>query len=191
MTADGWPVVQLFRSRGLDLERVTGSEWLSRAVGSNALAGHRVGLLGGSHDVGARFKRILGESLVFREHGNRDEWSATQIAEDATRMDVDVLLVAVTPPYGDLIAMKLVDAGYVGTVMSVGGGVDMLVGAQRAAPEWLKRFGLEWFARLSANPRRLWRRYFVECMPTFVRVIVPALVVRTPSAPASSYEGVR
>ncbi len=46
-------------------------------------------------------------------------------------------------------------------------GIDFLSGRSRQAPIWMQEHGLEWFYRLSHEPKRLWRRYLV-CGPKFV-----------------------
>jgi exopolysaccharide biosynthesis WecB/TagA/CpsF family protein len=43
----------------------------------------------------------------------------------------------------------------------VGAAFDFHAGHKRMAPRWMQRHGLEWFFRLCAEPRRLWRRYLV------------------------------
>jgi UDP-N-acetyl-D-mannosaminuronic acid transferase (WecB/TagA/CpsF family) len=37
----------------------------------------------------------------------------------------------------------------------------MLSGRRKQAHRWMREHGLEWFFRLSQEPRRLWRRYLV------------------------------
>jgi N-acetylglucosaminyldiphosphoundecaprenol N-acetyl-beta-D-mannosaminyltransferase len=43
----------------------------------------------------------------------------------------------------------------------LGGSFEMYLGTTRRAPDWMQRFGLEWFFRFLMEPRRLFRRYFV------------------------------
>jgi N-acetylglucosaminyldiphosphoundecaprenol N-acetyl-beta-D-mannosaminyltransferase len=43
----------------------------------------------------------------------------------------------------------------------VGAAFDFHAGTQKMAPAWMQKRGLEWLFRLSQEPRRLWRRYFV------------------------------
>jgi UDP-N-acetyl-D-mannosaminuronic acid transferase (WecB/TagA/CpsF family) len=43
-----------------------------------------------------------------------------------------------------------------------GGAVDFLAGMTRRAPDWMQRSGLEWFYRLTREPRRLARRYLLQ-----------------------------
>ena len=49
-----------------------------------------------------------------------------------------------------------------GAVLPVGAAFDYEAGVQRAAPRWTGRLGVEWAFRFASNPRRLFRRYFVE-----------------------------
>ncbi len=44
-----------------------------------------------------------------------------------------------------------------GVYLAVGGGIDVLAGQARRAPERIRRMGLEWLYRLMTSPRR-WRR---------------------------------
>jgi N-acetylglucosaminyldiphosphoundecaprenol N-acetyl-beta-D-mannosaminyltransferase len=46
--------------------------------------------------------------------------------------------------------------------LAVGASFDMHFGLVRRAPEWMQRTGLEWFYRFLQEPRRLFRRYFVD-----------------------------
>jgi N-acetylglucosaminyldiphosphoundecaprenol N-acetyl-beta-D-mannosaminyltransferase len=44
---------------------------------------------------------------------------------------------------------------------AVGAAFAFHAGRVKQAPLWLQRIGMEWLFRLCAEPRRLWRRYFV------------------------------
>jgi N-acetylglucosaminyldiphosphoundecaprenol N-acetyl-beta-D-mannosaminyltransferase len=46
-------------------------------------------------------------------------------------------------------------------LIGVGAAFDFHTGRQPQAPRWMQRSGLEWLFRLAAEPRRLWRRYFI------------------------------
>jgi UDP-N-acetyl-D-mannosaminuronic acid transferase (WecB/TagA/CpsF family) len=46
--------------------------------------------------------------------------------------------------------------------LCVGAAIDFVTGAQRRAPLWLQRAGLEWLFRLGQNPARLASRYLVR-----------------------------
>ena len=44
-------------------------------------------------------------------------------------------------------------------VLAVGAAFDFHAGLLSQAPKWMQDRGLEWFYRLTREPRRLWRRY--------------------------------
>jgi N-acetylglucosaminyldiphosphoundecaprenol N-acetyl-beta-D-mannosaminyltransferase len=55
--------------------------------------------------------------------------------------------------------------------MGVGCALDLLAGHVSRAPQWMQRTGLEWAYRLGQEPRRLWRRYLVNDVPTLGRLV--------------------
>ena len=52
-------------------------------------------------------------------------------------------------------------------IFSVGAAFDFYTGNIRFAPNWMQKIGLEWFFRLSSEPRRLWPRYS-KVVPKFI-----------------------
>jgi N-acetylglucosaminyldiphosphoundecaprenol N-acetyl-beta-D-mannosaminyltransferase len=51
--------------------------------------------------------------------------------------------------------------------MGVGGSFDVMAGLTKRAPVWMQRSGFEWFYRFLQEPRRMFRRYFIEDMGFF------------------------
>ena len=45
-------------------------------------------------------------------------------------------------------------------LFGIGGALPTYVGTISRAPEWMRRYGLEWFYRLYKEPRRMFKRYF-------------------------------
>jgi exopolysaccharide biosynthesis WecB/TagA/CpsF family protein len=179
LTADGWPVQLLLRKRGVRVDRVTGSGLVRSVVTSGALDGRRLAMLGSSADTGDRFQAMVestGGTLLLRDHGRWHDWDAEDLARRLTDAAVDVVLVAVTPPAGELVAHGLRVHGLQACVVGVGGAIDMLTGVRRPAPDMVGRLGLEWLFRFTQEPRRLFRRYFLEGMPFLVRVFVGAKI---------------
>lgn len=178
ITADGWPIVSLLRSRGVNVERVTGSEFLERMLSGRAFRHVRTGVLGATRSIGNTFRGHLHDSglhVEFREHGSREEWDTAEIVMELKEHEVELLLIAVTPPHGDQIGDELVRLGFDGIAINVGGAVDMMTADGRSmAPRWVRSIKLEWVFRMIREPRRLWRRYIVDCMPVFVRYVLPS-----------------
>ena len=59
-------------------------------------------------------------------------------------------------------------------MLGVGAAFDMHSGRVRQAPLWMQRNGLEWFFRLTQEPKRLWKRYLIN-NPLFVLRILAQL----------------
>lgn len=181
VTADGWPIVSAFRGLGKNADRVTGSEFAKRILTDERLRNLRIGLLGATDSVGDKFELKLKEAgieLVFRDHGSRRNWIPERIVELLSAASVDLLLVAVTPPFGDELGDAIHKAGFSGTVMAVGGAIDMVVDARKAAPALIKHLNLEWVFRLAQEPRRLFIRYVFVCLPVFVTDVLPLALRR-------------
>ncbi len=54
------------------------------------------------------------------------------------------------------------DAGASPVLLAVGASFEMYYGLKARAPQWLQRAGLEWAFRFVQEPRRLFRRYFID-----------------------------
>lgn len=54
------------------------------------------------------------------------------------------------------------DDGAIPLMLAVGASFEMYYGLKARAPQWVQRAGLEWAFRFVQEPRRLFRRYFVD-----------------------------
>ena len=64
-----------------------------------------------------------------------------------------------------------IDARHCTLPIAVGALFDFLSGTVPRAPMWMRRLRLEWFYRLSHEPRRLWRRYVIGNPLFMLRVL--------------------
>jgi exopolysaccharide biosynthesis WecB/TagA/CpsF family protein len=88
-------------------------------------------------------------------------------------------LIAVGSPRQELVAQRLGARGRArGLALCIGASIDFLTGAERRAPSWMQRFGLEWLYRLLQNPRRLAWRYLVRGPRFFTYLGASRIVVR-------------
>lgn len=176
ITADGWPVVRLFQSAGLSVERATGADLVPAILSDPRINGLRIAILGGAADPGAIYSsevQRVGGSVVFREHGDKRDWDPQVLARKLNDVRADLVLIAVTQPIGDLLARDLVGSGYLGTAIGIGAAIELYVGGERRAAAWIQKMRMEWLFRFAQDPKRLWRRYCVEGVPTYLRVIWP------------------
>ena len=83
-----------------------------------------------------------------------------------------LIFIAVGSPRQEHLCAALADTGLAtGTALCVGASLEFLSGKKSRAPLFLQRMGLEWLYRLVCNPRRLTRRYLVDCPPVFLHLL--------------------
>jgi N-acetylglucosaminyldiphosphoundecaprenol N-acetyl-beta-D-mannosaminyltransferase len=73
-----------------------------------------------------------------------------------------VFLVVGSPRQERLAAAVAATGLGTGTGLCVGASLAFVAGAERRAPRWIRRIGLEWAFRLASHPRRLARRYLLD-----------------------------
>jgi N-acetylglucosaminyldiphosphoundecaprenol N-acetyl-beta-D-mannosaminyltransferase len=74
------------------------------------------------------------------------------------------VFLAVGSPRQEQLAAAIQATGRAtGTGLCIGAGLDFIAGTSSRAPGWMRRCGLEWLHRLAGDPRRLARRYLLDC----------------------------
>ena len=78
------------------------------------------------------------------------------------------VFLAVGSPRQEILAAAIAATGRAtGTGLCVGASLSFLAGAERRAPHWMRRQGLEWLFRLLSDPRRFSRRYLIDSPNVF------------------------
>lgn len=170
INADGMPVVWASRLLGKPLkERVTGVDLFEALMQRASTTGWRIYLLGAREHVVAKVKSIYEQKypgLVIAGHRN-GYWSDDEelsVVREIAQARVDVLFVAISSPKKERFLGRYQTEMRVPFAMGVGGTFDVAAGLVKRAPRWMQRSGLEWFYRFLQEPRRMFRRYFVEDM---------------------------
>jgi N-acetylglucosaminyldiphosphoundecaprenol N-acetyl-beta-D-mannosaminyltransferase len=177
INADGMPVVWASRLLGKPLkERVAGVDLFDALMVRAADKGWRVFLLGAKEEVVSTVRATYAKrypNLVFAGYRNgywKPEEEA-QVVQEIADARADLLFVAISSPRKEQFLGRHQQVMRVPFAMGVGGTFDVAAGKVRRAPVWMQRSGLEWFFRFLQEPRRMFRRYFVEDMafiPLFV-----------------------
>jgi N-acetylglucosaminyldiphosphoundecaprenol N-acetyl-beta-D-mannosaminyltransferase len=94
----------------------------------------------------------------------------------------DLLFVGMGTPIQERWVAEHRDALDAPVVWCIGAAADFVAGAQRRAPAWMTRHGLEWRGRRAADPRRLLGRYVVG-NPVFIGRVLRQRVSRGKSPP--------
>lgn len=73
----------------------------------------------------------------------------------------DVVLVGISTPRREQWMTRNRDVVRAPVIIGVGGLLDILAGATREGPAWLRKIGFMWLFRLLMEPRRLFVRYLI------------------------------
>jgi N-acetylglucosaminyldiphosphoundecaprenol N-acetyl-beta-D-mannosaminyltransferase len=170
LLADGMPIA--WRGQLLTAQpwpRVTGADLLPRVLEFAEAAGYRVGFLGGTADTQMRLAGRLARQYPHLAVAGMWSPDRRQLATRSATISgcirnagTDILVVSLGKPrqeqwvdrYGACTGAQL--------FLPFGAAVDFLAGTKRRAPQWMQRIGLEWFYRLTREPRRLARRYIIQ-----------------------------
>lgn len=173
VNADGMPVVWASRLLGQPLkERVAGVDLFESLMKRSAEKGWRVYLLGAREEVVSRVKEIFeGLYPALQIAGYRNGYwkphEENEVVENIVRARADVLFVAISSPKKEQFLGAYQERMRIPFAMGVGGSFDVASGRLKRAPRWMRRCGLEWFFRFLQEPRRMFRRYFIDDMAFF------------------------
>ena len=177
---DGMPVKWASHVLGNPIiERITGLDLLPQIASLAHDEKFSIFLLGASPGVADTLAEVIKTQFsnakiagiyvppfmkVFSEEENRNMVNAVNVS------NADIVLVSLTAPKQDIwIAQNkniLNPALYVG----IGGAFEVMAGMTKRAPKWMQASGLEWLYRFIQEPKRLFRRYFIEA-PVFIPLI--------------------
>jgi N-acetylglucosaminyldiphosphoundecaprenol N-acetyl-beta-D-mannosaminyltransferase len=175
ISVDGMPVVWAARLLGKPLkERVSGVDLYEALMKHAALKGWRVYLLGAREEVVSEVKRLYEikyPGLLIAGYRN-GYWKADEeegIVDQIAAARADLLFVAISSPKKEHFLGQYQARMKIPFAMGVGGTFDVAVGRVKRAPLWMQKCGLEWFYRFLQEPRRMFRRYFIDDM-AFIRL---------------------
>lgn len=170
INVDGMPVVWAARLLGKPLkERVAGVDLFEALMQRAASAGWRVFLLGAREEVVAGVKhtyekKYRGLTIAGYRNGYWKPEEEEAVVEQIAAARADLLFVAISSPKKEQFLGRYQARMKIPFAMGVGGTFDVAVGKVKRAPVWMQKSGLEWFYRFLQEPRRMFRRYFIEDM---------------------------
>jgi len=184
---DGKPLSVVARWKGIaNISRVFGPTFFEKALEWGQEDGVRHFFFGSSQQVLETLQNVI-----------RDRFPQAQIAgaiappfrpltasenamyiEQMNRSKADIVWVALGAPKQE----RWMAANYRylnrGVMIGIGAGFDYLAGNTQHAPEWMKRYALEWLYRLIQEPRRLWKRYLVTNTLFVILVVLELLGIK-------------
>ena len=178
VNADGMPVVWASRLLGKPLkERVAGVDLFEALMARAGEKGWRVFLLGAREEVVSKVAEVYTRKYPqlrlagYRNGYWKGEEEEAAVAEQVRQSRADLLFVAISSPKKEQFLGQYQAHMRIPFAMGVGGTFDVAIGKVKRAPKWMQRSGLEWFYRFLQEPRRMFRRYFIDDM-AFIGLLV-------------------
>lgn len=173
---DGMPGVWVGRIKGArDMQRCYGPDVFEAFMTRSAAKPIRHFFCGGKEGVADALREVSAQrfgnvnvcgtySPPFREMTDGEMKELAQRIHDS---GAQVVWIGLSTPKQEMFAARLRKYTQVKLIITVGAVFDFYTGRARQAPRWMQRSGLEWFFRLSTEPKRLAGRYF-EIVPKFI-----------------------
>ena len=190
VVADGMPLIwasHLQKGPALP-ERVCGSNIISSLSAEAARRNLRVYLFGGADDTSERTAELLRERFegieIVGAYGppfgfEKDESQMQTIIEAIEAARPHVVFFALPFPKGERVLQRIRHAAPNAWWCGIGVSFSFMTGSVQRAPQWMQRNGLEWFHRLTQEPKKLGRRYLVHGIPFAVELLFRSAVNRT------------
>jgi N-acetylglucosaminyldiphosphoundecaprenol N-acetyl-beta-D-mannosaminyltransferase len=172
---DGMPTVWVAKLKGAkQIQRCYGPDFMKALLIASIDKPIKHFFCGGKEGVANDLKLVAenwGNAQVagtycppFREM-SEDEWQ--KLGNKINAANADVVWIGLSTPKQERFAWKLRNYCKTGFIITVGAAFDFHTGNLKQAPKWVQQVGLEWFFRLTMEPRRLYKRY-LKVVPLFI-----------------------
>lgn len=110
----------------------------------------------------------VGRRIVVGAHSpsfgfEKNEAECQRIIEIINQSGATVLAIGVGSPKQEKFICKYKDQlTNIKIFLAIGATIDFEAGNVKRAPKWMSELGIEWFYRLLAEPKRLWKRYLMR-----------------------------
>ncbi|MDG4983281.1 WecB/TagA/CpsF family glycosyltransferase [Lactococcus lactis] len=170
--ADGKPLIWISNYYKTPIkEKVSGSDLFPLLCEMAGKKGYKMFFLGAAEGVAARAATNLKKrysnlevagvySPPFGFEENEEE--VEKILQMIIKSDVDILIVGLGAPKQEKFIFKYHDRLNVPISLGLGASLDFEAGNIKRAPKWMQRSGLEWFFRITQDPRRMFKRYIID-----------------------------
>lgn len=197
--ADGKPLLWAARWTGQEIPaRITGMDLVLGVAELAARRGETIFLLGAAEGVAGKAADVLraqypglSVQVYSPPMGPFSDAENAHMIELIRASGATYLFVAFGAPKQDVWINEHLHELGVPVCAGIGGVLNFLAGVIKRAPVWVQRSGFEWLYRILQEPTRLWRRYFLEDLPVFVRMLMEPVAVpvgtsapMAPSVPA-------
>jgi len=177
---DGKPLIWISRLMGTPIkEKISGSDLFPELCQMAAQKGYKIFLLGAADGIAVKAAenmktlyqgiQIAGTySPPFGFEQNIEE--INKVIKKVQDTKPDILVVGLGAPKQEKFIYNYLEQLNVPVSLGLGASIDFMAGNIRRAPKWMSELGLEWFYRFLKEPRRLFKRYFIDDFKIFILV---------------------
>lgn len=169
---DGKPLIWISKLKKAPIkEKISGSDLVPKLCELSDKKGYTIFILGGKDGIAEQAKkklesqyeniRIVG--VYSPKFGfENDKKELTKINSMINKKKPDLLFVCLGCPKQEKWIYNHINEYDAKVSICAGATVDFLAGNMKRAPKWMSNCGLEWFYRFLQEPKRLFKRYFID-----------------------------
>ena len=169
---DGKPLVWISKMYGRPLKaKISGSDLVPLLCDVAAQKGYSIFIIGGKDGIAEQAQKRLESKLAnIKIVGTyappmgfeKDEEELNKINSMISKAKPDLLIACFGCPKQEKWIYENINKYDAKVSICAGATVDFLAGNVKRAPRWMSEHGLEWFYRFLQEPKRMFKRYFVD-----------------------------
>ena len=169
---DGKPLVWISGIHGKPLKgKISGSDLVPQLCKVSAKKGYSIFFIGGKDGIAEQAKRKLEDELsgikIVGTYAppvgfEKDEVELDKINKMISEVHPDLLIACFGCPKQEKWIRENIEKYDAKVSICAGATVDFLAGNVKRAPRWMSEHGLEWFYRFFQEPKRMFKRYFID-----------------------------
>lgn len=169
---DGKPLIWISKMHRKPIKaKISGSDLIPKLCEVSSLKGYKIFILGGKEGIARQAKQRLEKQYSTIKivgtyapplgfENNKKE--ILKINEMISNVKPDILISCLGCPKQEKWVYENYKKYNAKVSICAGATVDFLAGNINRAPKWMSDCGLEWFYRFLQEPRRLFKRYFID-----------------------------
>ena len=169
---DGKPLVWISKMYGRPLKaKISGSDLVPLLCDVAAQKGYSIFIIGGKDGIAEQAQKRLESKLpnikIVGTYApsmgfEKDEEELNKINSMISKAKPDLLIACFGCPKQEKWIYENINKYDAKVSICAGATIDFLAGNVKRAPRWMSEHGLEWFYRFLQEPKRMFKRYFVE-----------------------------
>lgn len=172
VAVDGTPIMVAAKWYGTPLkEKITGPKLTEETVKMAAANGFSIFVLGAGPGIGDRAaKQLLKKYPGFHYVGSYSPPFGFEKRIDERRKIIDIVnqakpqivITGMGSPKTEVFLNEIYKELDANVSLSVGAAIDFCAGTTKRCPHFINAIGMEWFYRFLKEPKRMFKRYFID-----------------------------